>query len=87
MICLTKEYAAALLCDNNINVSKNFLFTCICKQVAQGATIAHLRVNKYSHWTKCFYVVFFLFCFFFVFFFTEDLIKIEDAGVATTVKN
>ena len=40
------------------------------------STIAHLRVNKYSHWTKC---VFF-FCFF------EDLIKIEDAGVATTLK-
>ena len=37
------------------------------------ATIAHLRVNKYSHWTKC--------CFFF-----EDLIKTEDAGVATTLK-
>ena len=45
------------------------------------AMIAHLRVNKYSHWTKC---VFF-FCFFSCVFF-EDLIKIEDAGVATTLK-
>ena len=54
------------------------------------ATIAHLRVNKYSHWTKCFYVCFFCFFFiiiFFFFFFIEDLIKIEDAGVVTTVKN
>ena len=40
--------------------------------------IAHLRVNKYSHWTKC--------VFFFCFFLFEDLIKIEDAGVATTLK-
>ena len=40
------------------------------------ATIAHLRVNKYSHWIKCG----------FFFFFFEDLIKIEDAGVATTLK-
>ena len=43
------------------------------------AMIAHLRVNKYSHWTKCFF-------FFFFFFFFDDLIKIEDAGVATTLK-
>ena len=53
------------------------------------ATIAHLRVNKYSHWTKWllffFFVVVFFFFFFFFFFF-EDLIKIEDAGVATTLK-
>ena len=42
------------------------------------ASIAHLRVNKYSHWTKCFF-----FCF--VLFF-EDLIKTEDAGVPTTLK-
>ena len=41
------------------------------------ATIAHLRVNKYSHWTKWLFFV----CLFF-----EDLIKIEDAGVATTLK-
>ena len=40
------------------------------------ATITHLRVNKYSHWT----------IFFFFFFFFENLIKIEDAGVATTLK-
>ena len=33
------------------------------------ATIAHLRVNKYSHWTRCFFII-------------EDLIKIDDAGVA-----
>ena len=54
------------------------------------ATIAHLRVNKYSHWTKCFFFFFFFFCFvfffFFLFFFFEDLIIIEDAGVATTLK-
>ena len=34
-------------------------------------TFAHLRVNKYSHWTKCFLLLFFFF---------ENLIKIEDAG-------
>ena len=56
------------------------------------ATIANLRVNKYSHWTRCF---FFFFFFFFLFFFfveeeeeeeEEDLIKIEDSGVATGLK-
>ena len=47
------------------------------------AMIAHLRVNKYSHWTKC--VCVFFFCFV-LFLFFEDLIKIEDAGVATTLK-
>ena len=47
-------------------------------QIRPWATIAHLRVNKYSHWTKCFF-------FFFLFFF-ENLIKIEDAGEATALK-
>ena len=52
----------------------------ISRTSSPRATIAHLRVNKYSHRTKCF--------FFFFFFFEEeeDLIKIEDAGVATTLK-
>ena len=41
-------------------------------------------MNKYSHWTKCFFFVFFFF--FFFFFFLKNLIKIEDAGGATTLK-
>ena len=49
------------------------------------ATIAHLRVNKYSHWTVLFIFIYYFFFFFFFFFF-ENLIKIEDAGVATTLK-
>ena len=43
------------------------------------ATIAHLRVNKYSHWTKRLF-------FFVLFLFFEDLINIEEDGVATTLK-
>ena len=43
--------------------------------------IAHLRVNKYSQLTK-FFFIFYLF----IFFIFQDLIKIEDAGVATTLK-
>ena len=42
------------------------------------AMIAHLRVNKYSHWTKCFF--FFFFFFFFLFFLRSD------QKVATTLK-
>ena len=38
----------------------------VCKKSSPRATIAHLRVNKYSHWTKCF------FFFFFVFFLRSD---------------
>ena len=48
------------------------------KTSSPRATIAHLRVNKYSHWTKWLY--------FFFFVVVEDLIKIEDAGVTTTLK-
>ena len=36
------------------------------------ATMSHLRVNKYSHWTKCVFF-FFVFFFFFFFFFFEKI--------------
>ena len=50
------KLGVTVICENKIQKEN--------KQVV--ATIAHLRVNKYSHWTRCFFLfVCFFFCFFF----------------------